>query len=153
AELERQQTVLTSVVENQAEIELWVALDDKATKLRDDVSANRLTMAQAGAWLEPLKKDDVFGSHLSGVHEPHPIPYGNLFASMYFLMTGFHAVHVIVGMILFAIVLARGSQLNEQWTDWVENTGLYWHFVDLVWIFLFPLIYIIPGFDRGTPGH
>lgn len=80
---------------------------------------------------------------LAGVHHPAVIVYGNIFASVYFLMTGFHALHVIVGMILFAVVLLQGSKLNEGWTDWVENSGLYWHFVDLVWIFLFPLIYII----------
>jgi cytochrome c oxidase subunit 3 len=77
------------------------------------------------------------------VHNPHPIKYGNVFASTYFLMTGFHAIHVIVGLILFAIVLKQGAALDEKWTDFVENSGLYWHFVDLVWIFLFPLIYII----------
>ncbi len=85
---------------------------------------------------------------LAGVHEPHPILYGNLFASTYFLMTGFHAIHVIVGMILFGMVLLQGSRLDASWTDWVENSGLYWHFVDLVWIFLFPLLYIAPGFGR-----
>ena len=83
------------------------------------------------------------GFALAGVNAPHPIPSGNIFASTYFLMTGFHAIHVIVGMILFGIVLAQGSRLNAGWTDFVENSGLYWHFVDLVWIFLFPLIYII----------
>lgn len=82
---------------------------------------------------------------LSSVHHPQPILYGNIFASTYFLMTGFHAIHVLVGMILFGLVLMQGPRLNEQWTDWVENSGLYWHFVDLVWIFLFPLLYIIPG--------
>ena len=76
-------------------------------------------------------------------HEPHPMPFGNVFASVYFLMTGFHAIHVIVGMILWGIVLAKGSSLDGSWSDFVENSGLYWHFVDLVWIFLFPLIYIV----------
>ena len=61
------------------------------------------------------------------------------------LMTGFHAIHVIVGMILFGIVRMQGPKLDAGWTDWVENSGLYWHFVDLVWIFLFQLLYIIPG--------
>jgi len=94
--------------------------------------------------LNELKSNEKYGSVVSsGVFEMHPIVYGNIFASMYFLMTGFHAVHVIVGMILFAVVLKQGSQLNEQWTDFVENSGLYWHFVDLVWIFLFPMLYII----------
>ena len=77
------------------------------------------------------------------VHDPHPMVYGNVFASTYFLMTGFHAIHVIVGLILFGFVLKQGSRLDETWTDWVENSGLYWHFVDLVWIFLFPLLYIV----------
>ena len=58
-------------------------------------------------------------------------------------MTGFHALHVVVGMILFAIVLRLGIRLDHTWRDFVENTGLYWHFVDLVWIFLFPLLYIV----------
>ncbi|WP_437223176.1 cytochrome c oxidase subunit 3 [Planctomicrobium sp. SH661] len=82
---------------------------------------------------------------LGSVNLHHPIVYGNLFASTYFLMTGFHAIHVLVGMILFLMVLAQGSQLSDKWSNWVENSGLYWHFVDLVWIFLFPLLYIVPG--------
>uniref|UniRef100_A0A7C4LKG3 Heme-copper oxidase subunit III n=1 Tax=Schlesneria paludicola TaxID=360056 RepID=A0A7C4LKG3_9PLAN len=71
-----------------------------------------------------------------------PILYGNLFASNYFLMTGFHALHVIVGLILFGFALAR-NPLTVNDAVFVENIGLYWHFVDLVWIFLFPLIYIV----------
>ncbi len=92
--------------------------------------------------LTAMRKSD-YGSLLSSVHEPHPVIYGNLFVSNYFLMTGFHAIHVIVGMILFILALKQGANLDEKWTDWVENSGLYWHFVDLVWIFLFPLLYII----------
>ena len=70
---------------------------------------------------------------------------GSAYGSVFYLATGFHALHVIVGMVLFGIVLGQGAALNERWSDWVENCGLYWHFVDLVWIFLFPLIYIVPG--------
>jgi len=153
AELEQRRDVLESLSQNQAEAEHWVALDTRLTQLREDVSANRLTMEQTAEELGTLKTDERFAGYMGSVREPHPILYGNLFASMYFLMTGFHAIHVIVGMILFGLVLMQGSNLNEEWTDWVENSGLYWHFVDLVWIFLFPLLYIIPGFDRGTPGH
>ena len=82
---------------------------------------------------------------LRGLTVPHPIPYGNLFASTYFLMTGFHALHVIVGMILFCLVLCKGSKIGVNPDDAIilENAGLYWHFVDLVWIFLFPLVYIL----------
>jgi cytochrome c oxidase subunit 3 len=79
------------------------------------------------------------------VHEPHPIKWGNTFASIYFLMTGFHALHVIIGMIMFGVIiwLGRAEKLGSQHATFVENSGLYWHFVDLVWIFLFPLIYIV----------
>ncbi len=102
-----------------------------------------LEFAEVTAELVRLKGDPVYGSFVqAGVLEPHPVLYGNLFASIYFLMTGFHAIHVIVGMLLFARPLLQGNNLDEKWTDWVENSGLYWHFVDLVWIFLFPLLYI-----------
>ncbi|MEZ5941003.1 MAG: cytochrome c oxidase subunit 3 [Planctomycetaceae bacterium] len=100
-------------------------------------------------WVE-LKPENVAEVHHVGedvehLHIQTVIPYGNLFASMYFLMTGFHAIHVLVGMTLFVFPLLRGSRLDASWADWVENSGLYWHFVDLVWIFLFPLLYIVPG--------
>ena len=79
------------------------------------------------------------------IHSQYYIPYGNLFASCYFTMTGFHALHVIIGMIIFAVPIMRGLTRGLKSTDaeYIENAGLYWHFVDLVWIFLFPLIYII----------
>jgi len=71
---------------------------------------------------------------------PMVIPGGNMWASTYFLLTGFHAIHVIVGLIVFAILL--GYRLNASRAGMIENAGLYWHFVDLVWIFLFPLMYL-----------
>ncbi|MSR57422.1 MAG: heme-copper oxidase subunit III [Planctomycetaceae bacterium] len=79
------------------------------------------------------------------VHEPHVIKWGNTFASTYFLMTGFHALHVVIGMGMFAgiIWLGTSGRLGQQHCLVIENCGLYWHFVDLVWIFLFPLIYIV----------
>ena len=56
-------------------------------------------------------------------------------------MTGIHAFHVLVGVIVLSVVLAKA---NSQKMDAlvVENVGLYWHFVDVVWIFLFPLLYL-----------
>jgi cytochrome c oxidase subunit III len=110
--------------------------------LKEGQSFPPLTLSEVEDYLKQLKASEKFGSMVSGVQDPHPMLYGNLFASIYFIITGFHAIHVIVGMILFAIALKQGSGLNEKWTDWVENSGLYWHFVDLVWIFVFPLIYI-----------
>lgn len=70
-----------------------------------------------------------------------------LFYGFYFCMTGMHGVHVIIGMGLIIWLLVRTAQ-NKFTTEYyapIENFGLYWHFVDLVWIFLFPLLYLIGG--------
>jgi cytochrome c oxidase subunit 3 len=109
----------------------------------DHEAGHQLNPHIAGLLREMRSEENARIAAFFSVHNPHPIKYGNVFASTYFLMTGFHAIHVIVGLILFAIVLKQGPALDEKWTDFVENSGLYWHFVDLVWIFLFPLIYII----------
>jgi cytochrome c oxidase subunit III len=143
--LEVRQERLQALVDNQEEIRAWQELNREFNQLRDKVSADSITLTQATEQLHHLQSEAKFAPGVSGIHHPQPILYGNIFASTYFLMTGFHAIHVIVGMILFALVLKEGPRLNEKWHDWVENSGLYWHFVDLVWIFLFPLIYIIPG--------
>jgi cytochrome c oxidase subunit 3 len=73
------------------------------------------------------------------------IKWGNMWASCYFAMTGFHALHVLGGVVAFAIVLGMAflGRLGVQHTLMLENLGLYWHFVDIVWIFLFPLLYLV----------
>lgn len=98
---------------------------------------------EAGDELKQLQTDHP--KKFDSVHEPHFIKWGNTFASIYFLMTGFHALHVVIGMIMFAVIILLGmsNKLGSQHAILVENFGLYWHFVDLVWIFLFPLIYIV----------
>jgi cytochrome c oxidase subunit 3 len=68
-----------------------------------------------------------------------------LFFGLYFAMTGLHATHVTIGVVLLGVMLVRamrGAFTPGYYTP-VEITGLYWHFVDLVWIFLFPLYYLI----------
>jgi cytochrome c oxidase subunit 3 len=73
------------------------------------------------------------------------IPRGNMWSSCYFALTGFHALHVIGGLVIFLIILALAGlgRLGRQHESMIELTGLYWHFVDIVWIFLFPLLYLI----------
>ncbi len=71
---------------------------------------------------------------------PVRIPGGNMWVNTYFLLTGFHALHVAIGLVVFAILLP--FELGIAWAGCIENIGLYWHFVDLVWIFLFPLLYL-----------
>lgn len=68
-----------------------------------------------------------------------------MFFHLYFAMTGIHALHMIIGMGVFATLLfhtLRGKY-SKEWHDPIPIAGLYWHFVDLVWIFLFPLLYLI----------
>ena len=79
------------------------------------------------------------------LHLPYVIPYGNIWASCYFAMTGFHAIHVIGGLIVFVIMLIQAAMgtFGVHSAIFVELTGLYWHFVDIVWIFLFPLLYLV----------
>ena len=85
---------------------------------------------------------EAFPAHADAVPEVDVIPGGNLWLSAYFLITGLHAVHVVVGILLLAIpALARN--LSRAWFPYLENAALYWHFVDLVWIFLFPIVYLI----------
>ena len=71
---------------------------------------------------------------------PMVIPNGNVWANTYFLLTGFHALHVLAGIVAMLIVLPL--RLGMARAGMLENMGLYWHFVDIVWIFLFPLIYL-----------
>ena len=71
---------------------------------------------------------------------PMVIPSGNTWANTYFLLTGFHALHVLGGLIAFLILLPM--RLGVSRAGVLENVGLYWHFVDIVWIFLFPLLYL-----------
>lgn len=73
----------------------------------------------------------------------HYTPHTDLFFSFYFIMTGIHAFHVFVGVVLLSIVLWKVSVRSPRMDAIaVENAGLYWHFVDVVWIFLFPLLYL-----------
>jgi cytochrome c oxidase subunit 3 len=79
------------------------------------------------------------------LHLSPTIPFGNMWASCYFVMTGFHALHVFGGLVVFAIILLMAliGKFGVQHTLMLELVGLYWHFVDIVWIFLFPLLYLV----------
>ncbi len=68
-----------------------------------------------------------------------------VYFSLYFAMTGMHALHMIIGISIlgFMILRARAGAYTTGHVTFVENFGLYWHFVDIIWIFLFPLLYLI----------
>jgi cytochrome c oxidase subunit 3 len=73
------------------------------------------------------------------------------FFSLYFAMTGMHALHMVVGVAVLAWVFAKARRgaFDAHYYSPVENFGLYWHFVDIVWIFLFPLLYLIGRHYHG----
>ena len=99
-------------------------------------------------YVEHLIPGRVFGwdyaEYLNG-RSPIIGQHVQMFFFLYFCMTGLHAAHMVVGMVILAIVAAaafRGRTSLKQ-ANFVEMMGLYWHFVDIVWIFLFPFLYLI----------
>ncbi len=72
-------------------------------------------------------------------------PQIQIFFMLYFFMTGVHAIHLIIGITLVAIMLLNTlrGKYNEMYYAPVEMTGLYWHLVDVIWVFLFPLLYLV----------
>lgn len=79
--------------------------------------------------------------------EHHHFPKESTFLAIYFTLTGLHALHIIGGIIVNGYFWGPGSKMwqtkPEQFTNRIEVAGLYWHFVDLVWIFLFPVLYLL----------
>jgi cytochrome c oxidase subunit III len=78
---------------------------------------------------------------------PGGVQHAQLYFIFYFAMTGLHAIHMVIGMglLLWLVVRGRAGAFTPHYFAPVEVVGLYWHFVDIVWIFLFPLLYLIGG--------
>jgi heme/copper-type cytochrome/quinol oxidase subunit 3 len=111
----------------------------------DGVKRYRLYMGLTilGGALFLVVKSFEYGDKLShGLY-----PSTSIFLALYFTLTGLHAIHVIAGMVVNAYLWGPGMRLwqhhREQVTNRIEVAGLYWHFVDVVWIFLFPVLYLL----------
>ena len=108
---------------------------------------------KAYEWTEKFEEHHVPAQasfHLDGVTGPDQQGHAKLFFSLYFAMTGLHALHMVVGVGILSFIIwqtAKGTYSSKYYTP-VDIAGLYWHFVDIVWIFLFPLFYLI---DRHLP--
>jgi len=127
--------------------------DDEARQVR----SNRLMMfllATAGLGLvflgvkafEYYEKYTLQHIPFGGFTFSHPDNPGlETFYNLYFLMTGFHALHMVIGMAILLLLawLARQGRLTGSSSVIVHNVGLYWHFVDLVWVYLFPFFYLV----------
>ncbi len=95
-------------------------------------------------WNEKFQEHHIPGPtfHLEGVDMQGP---AQIFFSLYFAMTGLHALHMIIGagLLTWLLIAAYKGKFSADYMTPVDIAGLYWHFVDIIWIFLFPLLYLI----------
>ena len=100
-------------------------------------------------------KDKYVHNHIPGPNFHFEGPYADqveIFLALYFAMTGLHAAHMVIGFGLLSVILwmAYKNRFSPEWYTPVEMSGLYWHFVDIVWIFLFPLLYLVDRAHQGS---
>ena len=101
---------------------------------------------KAYEWNQKFEEHHIPGPsfHIEGV-APDQQGHAQLFFSLYFAMTGLHALHMVIGAGLLSVLIwqARKGRFSADYMTPVDLSGLYWHFVDIIWIFLFPLLYLI----------
>ncbi|HEY3571804.1 MAG TPA: cytochrome c oxidase subunit 3 family protein [Thermoanaerobaculia bacterium] len=92
-----------------------------------------------------LVLEDAHEAEAAAAADPLYQRHAEIFFSLYFIMTGIHATHMIVGLGILAVLIyfAKRRKFDAEYYNPLEMTGLYWHFVDIVWIFLFPLLYLL----------
>ena len=109
-------------------------------------------LATPGESKPQLGKKAIQPVHIASTHEEHeieslgpPPEHTGMFFTIYFAMTGLHGIHVLFGVFVFTWLLIRAAkgQFTPDYFGPVDYAALYWHIVDLIWIFLFPLLYLI----------
>jgi len=110
------------------------------TEIESETEISSIDLSAPGP--SGLAKPDAHDAHTDTHDEPDNV---HIFFGIYFSMTGLHGLHVIIGMglILWLIIRARRGDFGRGYFTPVDLVGLYWHLVDLIWIFLFPLLYLI----------
>lgn len=107
-----------------------------------------------GTTFVAIKSMEYYEKYLHGLMPLFGLPFkwdgpspghAELFFDLYFVMTGVHALHMIIGLTIMLVLLVKAERggLMGDFASPVRITGLYWHFVDMVWVFLFPLLYLI----------
>jgi cytochrome c oxidase subunit III len=126
--------------------------------VRNDPKEDNVVIS--GRYVEDRK--ELYDLHAQKAHHPHEEltipraqikkmdnygPWHNTYTAIYFTLTGLHALHVIGGALVIGFLWGPGSKMwrtdPERFTNRIEVSGLFWHFVDLVWIFLFPVLYLL----------
>ena len=97
------------------------------------------------SFVDPQSDPEVFKEYHDKALMPDMARHTEIYFSLYFAMTGMHALHMIIGIgiLAFMIYRARAGAYTSGHVTFVENFGLYWHFVDIIWIYLFALLYLI----------
>ncbi len=97
------------------------------------------------SFLNPASDPEVYNEYHDKPLAPPMAEKTEMYFFLYFVMTGMHALHMIVGVsiLIFMIFRAKAGAYTSGHFTFVENFGLYWHFVDIIWIFLYPLLYLI----------
>jgi len=131
-------------------INTLVLIGSSVTIVLSLAASNRQALTLARGWLlATILLGSSFlvikGFEYSAKFTHHILPSTNVFWSCYFALTGFHALHVLGGIVFNGWLLSRtfGGAIWPPQRHRLELAGLYWHFVDIVWIFLFPLLYLI----------
>ena len=120
------------------------AASKKAAEFTTLISANKKKSKPIEDRLSAIEE---FGELQTGINEHHDlqlpvvIPSGNAWLNTYYLLTGFHALHLVAGLVLLMIALTM--RLDKSRIPYLENVGLYWHFVDFVWLLLLPILYFV----------
>jgi cytochrome c oxidase subunit 3 len=122
----------------------FVFLGVKAFEYYDKYTHGLIPIA---GWFDPVGRGHI--------NIPSGVTVGQyqMFYWLYFAMTGLHALHMIIGVAIIAPIMwmAWRGRFSPEYHGPVENFGLYWHFVDIIWIFLFPLLYLLGAHFAG--GH
>ena len=117
----------------------------RAIKPRSSGGANVLLVEPRPEQVEPLLATGVIGNKAEYPEFPSLPKNAHLFFGVYFLMTGLHGLHVIAGVAvwLWLLVRARAGDFGASYFGPIDYAALYWHLVDLIWIYLFPLLYLV----------
>jgi len=134
---------------------LTVALAVRAASLRSAGTVNLFLVATVllGIAFLSIKGFEYYTDYREGLIPGSSFTYSSsqpgvqareveMFFMLYFIMTGVHAFHMIIGITAFIVLIAMSRQRALS-LQTIENAGLYWHFVDVIWIFLFPLLYLV----------